>query len=63
MSRIPLRVRISFSWSRDIISASFLESLPRSSDSMVPSMSRMRLIDWEMVFQLVSMPPGQRWFT
>ena len=52
----------SLSRSRVRLSNSFLER-PECSPSSRVSSSRRRAIDWEMVRQLVSVPPSQRWFT
>ncbi len=59
---MPPRLRSSFSRSRSRLSRSFLVRPCASPCDMSSSWLRRR-IDWEMVFQLVSMPPSQRALT
>ena len=62
MSRMPPSEFSSLSRSRVSWSTSFLVRPVVSPESCSSSIF-MRLIDWLMVFQLVSMPPSQRWLT
>ena len=66
MSLMPPKARSSLSRSRFRLSSSFLvrpvTSSELSSDNC-SSNSRKRLIELEIVFQFVSMPPSQRWLT
>ena len=62
MSRMPPRLFSSLSRSRVSWSTSFLVRPAVSPDSCSSRLLR-RLIELEMVFQLVSMPPSQRWLT
>src|SRR3546814_8744280 len=62
MSRMPPSDSSSLSRSRVSWSTSFLVS-PCVSPESCSSSAFMRLIDCEIVFQLVSIPPSQRWLT
>ena len=62
MSRMPPRLFSSLSRSRVSWSTSFLVRPAVSPDSCSSRLLK-RLIELEMVFQLVSMPPSQRWLT
>ncbi len=64
MSRIPPRVRWSLSFSRRIMSSSFLvRPEPATSSKSICSSSFMRSRRARTVEKLVSMPPSQRWLT
>ena len=62
ISLIPPRARSCLSRSRVRFSSSFLVR-PTLSSARLFSISRKRLIELEIVFQFVSMPPSQRWLT
>ena len=64
MSRMPPRVFSSLSFSRRIISSSFLVRPEEATSSKsICSSSLRRFTRAETVCRLVSMPPSQRWFT
>ena len=63
ISLIPPSARSSLLRWRVSLSSSFLVMPPLSSELNCVSRSRRVLIDWEIVFQLVNMPPNQRWLT
>ncbi len=62
MSRMPPSERSSLSRSRSRPSSSFFLRPELCAASSVSSIVRMRLIEFEIVCQLVSVPPSQRWF-
>ena len=63
MSRIPPSVRASFSFSRESISASFLEVTCEPPVCSMTSSSFSRCSRLCTVEKFVSMPPSQRWLT
>ena len=64
MSRMPVSVLASLSYSRRIISSSFLvRPEPATSSKSTCSSSLRRATRLETVWKLVSMPPSQRSFT
>ena len=64
MSLIPPRVFASLSFSRRMISSSFLvKELPAASSKSISSSSLSRWRRLLTVAKLVSIPPSQRWFT
>ena len=60
ISLMPPSDLLSLSRSRVSCSTSFLVR-PLASPASISSSCFRRRIDWEMVFQLVSVPPSQRW--
>ena len=63
MSRIPPRLRSSFSSSLVRMSASFLGMASKSPDERMRSYSVIFFTRPAMVVKFVSIPPSQRWFT
>ena len=64
MSRMPPRVRSSFSFSRRRMRSSFFVYIDDATSSKsISSSSFRRARRPEIVWKLVSMPPSQRWLT